>query len=567
MRKFILGFVICSVMANQCSVFAAELNNPVFNRDTQMIIISGKAEKNSDVTVETLRCGNVEITDDVLTDDSIVYIKQIQANEDGCYSVSFPAKYGTGQYKVRVYAAADDEYFENDDLFVFSELDINELIDKIAAIDNLDDIHIIIDENTVKILGLDVSKITDMDAAALNELYVCLLNEKRESAQTANVDDIQNLVDAAYLLYTINNVGGNESLKGIVEGNEDILKLDASCSMELYSNTNIYDDKRKNNMLSKLAEKKYSTLKEFKKIFGEQTLLYSLYAQSSYHTIETILEQSHIIKQYDLPKYNALKDKTSVLKNINACKEPFKTVQELVSAIENWSNGGNSQGGGGTGHTSGGGGSYTSSGGKTVVSVPSATEKPSDIKHEYFNDISDFEWASTAIYYLRNKGIIAGREENSFFPGDNITREEFLKLLVKVSDALPAEAAINFKDVDHNDWYYGFVSAGVSMGIVKGKNDNIFGIGEFITREDMAVMAGRLIEYLQIDLPYGESVFKDYDNISEYAKEYVSRLCKNGIVNGVGDNEFAPKLYLNRASAAKIVYEIDKLIQENKKGR
>lgn len=567
MRKFILAAVICSVMAQQAAAFGALLNEPVFDRDTERIIISGTTEKKSYVTVEVLGPGGAasEITDDDLTADSLIFMKQIQADSNGGYSISFPAKYGTGKYSVRVYSSAEDEYSENSGLFVFSRSDIDALTAKIAGIDNSGDMDIILEPDTVKILGIDVSRIKDMEPSRLDEFYVCLFNEKKESCPS-NVSEIQTMIDRAYLLYTINNESSAEALKRIISENSDILQLDSSCSMNLYSDDKVYDDTRRNNMLSKLTEENYSTISEFKKSFGDKTLLYSLYGQSGYHIIETIIEESAVIKEYDLSAYNALKDKTTVLKSLNGCKKPFETVKELVAAIESRSDNGHSPSTGGNGG-GGGGGSKTSGGGKTVMSVPAETPKPENDnppaeKNKEFTDIKGFEWASEAIYSLREKGIISGRSETQFSPGDNITREEFMKLLIKASGAELGNQTIDFEDANRDEWYYSYIAAGVRMGIVKGKKNNKFGVGDFITREDMTVMTGRLIEYLGIDLETGENTFADFESISEYAKNHVTKLSKNKIINGVGENKFEPKLYLNRASAAKIIYETEKLINK-----
>ena len=74
----------------------------------------------------------------------------------------------------------------------------------------------------------------------------------------------------------------------------------------------------------------------------------------------------------------------------------------------------------------------------------------------------------------------------------------------------------------------------------------------------MAVIAFRTLKrygYVFDDNKTGP-IFDDFENISEYAKEAVNALGKEGIISGMGNNEFMPKQNSNRAQAAVIIYRI-----------
>jgi len=51
-------------------------------------------------------------------------------------------------------------------------------------------------------------------------------------------------------------------------------------------------------------------------------------------------------------------------------------------------------------------------------------------------------------------------------------------------------------------------------------------------------------------------MFSDYNQINDYAKKPIEDLWKAGIINGVGNNEFAPENTSSRAQAVKIIYMI-----------
>jgi len=71
----------------------------------------------------------------------------------------------------------------------------------------------------------------------------------------------------------------------------------------------------------------------------------------------------------------------------------------------------------------------------------------------------------------------------------------------------------------------------------------------------MAVLAYRALEISGIEIPEvnEETEFADAETISEYATEGIAAMQKAGIINGMGDNLFAPKTMCNRAMAAKVI--------------
>lgn len=186
------------------------------------------------------------------------------------------------------------------------------------------------------------------------------------------------------------------------------------------------------------------------------------------------------------------------------------------------------------------------------------TEK---INKNIFNDIDDVSWAIEPIVELAQKGIISGKGNGLFCPNDNITREEFVKIIMMTffADAEPAQ--VMFFDVDESAWYAKYVKMAYGENVVNGIGDGLFGTGRNITREDMAVIAYRTAikaGKLSEDVVSTERtfVFDDDSNISEYAKNSVYALYEVDVINGMNESEFAPKQPLTRAQAAKIIYGI-----------
>ena len=217
-------------------------------------------------------------------------------------------------------------------------------------------------------------------------------------------------------------------------------------------------------------------------------------------------------------------------------------------------------GGGSGGSGSGSGGMWIGSGPKDAAEDGSEKQTVMEKAQELFGDIDDVEWAKTAIMSFALRGYINGRRDGEFAPNDNVTREEFVKMAVGVLGFAP-EGDCEFEDADKNAWYYSYIAAGVSHGIVNGISESIFGVGRLITREDMAVIIYRAAKSAGIALTsdgvYIE--FADESLISGYAREAVIEAAKSGIVNGTGDNYFEPKKSATRAEAVKMLYELSKL--------
>lgn len=252
-------------------------------------------------------------------------------------------------------------------------------------------------------------------------------------------------------------------------------------------------------------------------------------------------------------KYFNLKKTDSIDKQIFN-EKPYNNISEVYEVFEEAVNDYEQPKGG-----SGGG----SGGGITIVApviTPSADKeqpKPEALVQN-FADVSPDYWGYEAIEGLYKMGIVNGVSNNEFAPNAPVKREEFVKMLVAVLGQDTEGKQDTFADTDKNAWYSPYLAVAQECGLTYGKEDGSFGIGEVLTRQDMAVLAVRVLGTAE----RGETVeFTDGDEISDYAKNSVEILCGLNVMNGVGNGSFAPKDTASRAQAAKVIYEIIKLIK------
>ena len=271
----------------------------------------------------------------------------------------------------------------------------------------------------------------------------------------------------------------------------------------------------------------------------------------------------------DLPGgYAGCEDKDTVHRLLLGMR-PLADAEALQDALEsavkeaeeeepeNSGNGGSRPGGGG-GSSSGGGGRGNSS----TISLPQPEPIPEPVIPPepivVFRDLEDATWAADAINRLYDRGVISGVAEGVFAPGDTVTREQFLTILVKAFSLEEPGAACDFADVSPSDWFYPYVASAYTLGLSNGVGDTWFGAGQPVTRQDIATLCDRAARIAGYTVEgYGPAPeFTDAAEIGAYAADSVSLLYRCGVLNGYEDGSFAPLESATRAEAAKVIDQL-----------
>lgn len=202
-------------------------------------------------------------------------------------------------------------------------------------------------------------------------------------------------------------------------------------------------------------------------------------------------------------------------------------------------------------------GRYNAATGKVTFTTTHFSKYAVSYVNKTFSDISKYGWAKKQIEALAAKGIIGGTSATTFAPGVNITRADFMVLLMKAL-GLTAKVDSNFDDIKASDYYYEAVGIAKQLGITTGSGNNLFKPKEFITREDMMVLVNKALKLQNKITNASDSVltqFADANKIASYAEQSAANLVSAGIVSGSGD-KVNPKGYATRAEIAVIVYKI-----------
>ncbi|WP_366922404.1 S-layer homology domain-containing protein [Metallumcola ferriviriculae] len=112
-----------------------------------------------------------------------------------------------------------------------------------------------------------------------------------------------------------------------------------------------------------------------------------------------------------------------------------------------------------------------------------------------FTDINEGHWAYPAVKQLVKDGTLNGYPDGTFKPEKLVTRAEFAKFLV-YGLGYAKEAAgktYKFKDLTASHWANPVVKAAVDKGLIKGKAQDIFAPGDNITGAEVATMLVRAL--------------------------------------------------------------------------
>lgn len=186
-----------------------------------------------------------------------------------------------------------------------------------------------------------------------------------------------------------------------------------------------------------------------------------------------------------------------------------------------------------------------------------------------FTDLAQKSWYLPYIDYAYTHELFMGTSNTTFSPETPMTRSMFVAVLYRLSGSQPAKnVTLPFKDVPNNQWYSEAVRWAYSTGVAVGIRDDMFGVNDKITREQLCTMLLRFskVKNIQLKQRSDGSIFLDKDKISPWAMEAVYA-CKNArLVTGMTPTtpgliphptqksyEFKPQSFATRAQAAKIL--------------
>lgn len=198
------------------------------------------------------------------------------------------------------------------------------------------------------------------------------------------------------------------------------------------------------------------------------------------------------------------------------------------------------------------------------MGVPSAHE--SDAWENPFTDVHEGAWFYGAVKYVYENGLFKGTTPTTFEPGSNMTRGMLAVVLYRLAGEPETDAANPFTDVKDDAYFAKAVAWAAEQGIVLGRGDGTFAPGEDVTRQDMVVMLYRYaVSVGKTGAAGAETLdFTDADEVLAYAKQAVAWAVANGILKGYdlgGAFALLPGKTINRAEVAAIMERVAPILK------
>ncbi len=182
-----------------------------------------------------------------------------------------------------------------------------------------------------------------------------------------------------------------------------------------------------------------------------------------------------------------------------------------------------------------------------------------------FTDING-HWAEQDILLMASKGYVSGVGDGLFAPDAAVTRAQFAALLVKaLGIAGQGGQAPLFSDVPDGYWGAAAIDAAAQHGLVSGVGNGLFQPDSPITREELAVMVVRALQWKgagadltpeQVDQTL--SGYTDAGQLDGWSREAVAACINRGLISGRSAASLSGQSDTSRAEAVVV---LEKLLQ------
>lgn len=193
--------------------------------------------------------------------------------------------------------------------------------------------------------------------------------------------------------------------------------------------------------------------------------------------------------------------------------------------------------------------------------------------YNVFSDVKKGQWYVSAIQYVYDYDIMAGKSATEFGTSQPLKREQFVQVLYNHMGKPEVTSANSFEDVKKGAYYYDAVLWAKENKIADGKIKNgksIFGVGQNISREELALMLYRYAKLRGYNVAREAGAtegYADSNKVSLWAKEAMEWAVTRGIMSGKGGDD-VPKSEIRldpagNATRAECASMMKKLLEMN----
>ena len=170
-----------------------------------------------------------------------------------------------------------------------------------------------------------------------------------------------------------------------------------------------------------------------------------------------------------------------------------------------------------------------------------------------------------SLNYLVENDILQPDKDGKFYPYRAVTRGEFATYIARLLD-LPAADDVSFTDVYSTNPSRPDIKSAAAANIITGYSDGSFKPHDPITRQHMAVMISRALDYLQISKATGTLSFADSKDIYKEYMDDVAIGAKLGIIKGSTEGNkvfFYPQKSTTISQSATFIFRLAEVALTN----
>ena len=174
---------------------------------------------------------------------------------------------------------------------------------------------------------------------------------------------------------------------------------------------------------------------------------------------------------------------------------------------------------------------------------------------EPFIDVNEGDWFYDAVAYAYENELMDGVGGNRFAPNSATTRAQLVTILYRLEGQPAVSGDLPFTDVEAGTWYTNAVGWAAQNGIVNGVGDDTFAPGNDLTREQLVTILYRYAESKSYDVSASADLagYPDGEEIQAYAREAMAWAVAENIIRGMEDDTLKPAGNASRAQIATIL--------------
>lgn len=192
---------------------------------------------------------------------------------------------------------------------------------------------------------------------------------------------------------------------------------------------------------------------------------------------------------------------------------------------------------------------------KITVSLVISLVLTTNVLAATFSDVSKTNKYYIAINYLADNGVISGYPDGTFQPDKNISRVEFLKILLE-SSKIPTDVSTptGFKDVDESAWYAKYIRKAKQQHWIEGYSDNTFKPAQSVNKVEALKITAK-VQNWQVKTTLTSAPFNDTP-VTAWYSTYIDYAKTKNFLEESG-RFFIPDALYNRGQVSELLFRAD----------